>query len=69
MELTKKQIKELEKIGWEVKPKGFWFGMDFNSKRPLGNIVDNCNLPVDEDTTGYDFVCFGFKRESGVSSE
>jgi hypothetical protein len=68
MKLNKKQIKELEKIGWKVRPEGFWFGFDFDSKKPLSSIVDNCNLPIDEGTKGYDFVCFGFKRESEVNN-
>ena len=62
--LTKKQIKILKDNGWKnVDPTGFWFGMDFDSKRNyLAEYVDTCGLECDEDTSGYDFLCFAYKK-------
>tara|TARA_R110002012_G_scaffold124435_1_gene275554 strand:+ start:1731 stop:1949 length:219 start_codon:yes stop_codon:yes gene_type:complete len=62
--LTKKQIATLKSKGWKnVEPTGFWFGMDFDEKRNnLAQYVDTCKLDCDDDTTGYDFLCFGYRK-------
>ena len=62
--LTKKQIATLKSKGWKnVEPTGFWFGMDFDDKRNnLAKYVDTCKLDCDSDTTGYDFLCFGYRK-------
>ena len=62
--LTKKQIAKLKRKGWEnIDPTGFWFGMDFDEKRNnLAHYVDVCDLDCDSDTTGYNFLCFGYKK-------
>ena len=62
--LTKKQIAILKGKGWKnIDPTGFWFGMDFDEKRNnLPHYVDVCELDCDSDTTGYDFLCFGYRK-------
>tara|TARA_R100000781_G_C3993659_1_gene97840 strand:+ start:208 stop:426 length:219 start_codon:yes stop_codon:yes gene_type:complete len=62
--LTKKQIATLKSKGWKnIDPTGFWFGMDFDEKRNnLAHYVDVCELDYDSDTTGYNFLCFGYKK-------
>ena len=62
--LTKKQIAILKGKGWEnIDATGFWFGMDFDDKgNNLAQYVDTCELDCDSDTTGYDFLCFGYRK-------
>lgn len=62
--LTKKQIAILKRNGWEnIDPTGFWFGMDFDEKRNnLPEYVNTCGLKWDKDTSGYDFLCFAYKK-------
>ena len=70
MEKTKKlatmysDLLAIKRKGWEnIDPTGFWFCMDFDEKRNnLAHYVDVCELDCDSDTTGYDFLCFGYRK-------
>ena len=60
MELTKKQIKDLEKHGWEPVPT-MWIGGYWDGKSNLLKVVDNV-MPLDEDAEGYDFVIIAKRK-------
>ncbi len=54
MELTKAQIKQLEKHGWEaVSP--MWIGGYWDGKANVLSVVDSV-MPLDKDVEGNDFV-------------
>ena len=54
MGLTKAQIKQLEKHGWEaVSP--MWIGGYWDGKANVLSVVDSV-MPLDKDVEGYDFV-------------
>lgn len=63
MELTKAQIRKLEKHGWEaVSP--MWIGSNWDSKTNLLQVVNNV-IPLDQDVEGYDFVIVAMRKETG----
>ena len=56
--------KELEKTGWNVIPKGVWFGVNYAESHKVNvlNILTDL-LDLDTDAEGYNFVVCAYKKE------
>lgn len=57
-------LKDLEKNGWTVVPKGVWFGVDYAESHKVNvlNLLTDL-LDLDTEAEGYNFVVCAYKKE------